>query len=268
MDFSKVIFMTDLDGTLLTDDKRILEKDLSAIERFRAGGGIFTIATGRGYSMAKPVSEKLGLDVPAVVFNGAAVYDFMADRFLWQCAIGQHVREYISRIVDAYPEQIGVEVLHEHTIFVPYMNKWEREHLDLEKIVPEERPLSEIPDGGWLKVLFAAEPKLLDELERFVSDEGMTEVQWVRSAPMYFECLPKGVDKSAGFAKLIELMGVQERFSVASGDFMNDTAMIQMADLGAAVASAQESVRQAADIIVCDNNSGAISEIIDYIERL
>ena len=38
MDFSKVILMTDLDGTLLTDDKRILPLDLEAIERFRAGG--------------------------------------------------------------------------------------------------------------------------------------------------------------------------------------------------------------------------------------
>ena len=52
MDFSKVILMTDLDGTLLTDDKRILPQDLEAIERFRAGGGLFTMATGRGYSMA------------------------------------------------------------------------------------------------------------------------------------------------------------------------------------------------------------------------
>ena len=31
MDFSKVIFMTDLDGTLLTDDKQILTKDMEAI---------------------------------------------------------------------------------------------------------------------------------------------------------------------------------------------------------------------------------------------
>ena len=267
MDFGKVIFMTDLDGTLLTDDKRILEKDMSAIERFRAGGGIFTIATGRGYAMAKPVAEKLRLDVPAVVFNGAAVFDFSLDSFLWQCSMGAQAREYITRITGAFPDGFGVEVLHEHTIFVPFMNKWEREHLDLEKIVPEERLLSDIPDGGWLKVLFAGEPKLLDELEQFVADEEMTEVQWVRSAPMYFECLPKGVDKSAGFARLIELLGAEERFSVAAGDFMNDTAMITMADLGAAVASAQESVKQAADIVVCDNNSGAISEIIDYIER-
>ena len=60
MDFSKVILMTDLDGTLLTDDKRILPLDLEAIERFRAGGGLFTMATGRGYSMAKHIADKLG----------------------------------------------------------------------------------------------------------------------------------------------------------------------------------------------------------------
>ena len=72
MDFSKVILMTDLDGTLLTDDKRILPLDLEAIERFRAGGGLFTMATGRGYSMAKHIADKLRLDCPAVVYNGAA----------------------------------------------------------------------------------------------------------------------------------------------------------------------------------------------------
>ena len=65
MDFSKVILMTDLDGTLLTDDKRILPQDLEAIERFRAGGGLFTMATGRGYSMAKHIADKLRLDCPA-----------------------------------------------------------------------------------------------------------------------------------------------------------------------------------------------------------
>lgn len=268
MDFGKVIFMTDLDGTLLTDDKRILEKDMAAIERFRRGGGIFTVATGRGYAMAKPVVQKLGLNAPAVVFNGAAVFDFAADKFLWQCEMGSQARHYIELLTARYPEKLGVEVLHEHSIFVPFLNQTEREHLALEKLIPEELPLSEIPDGGWLKVLFAAEPAVLDELTRFVEAGGFEDVEWVRSAPVYYECLPKGVDKATGFAKLIELLGVQDRFTVAAGDFMNDTHMIQNADLGAAVASAQESVRQAADIVVCDNNSGAISEIIDYIERL
>ncbi len=89
MDFSKVILMTDLDGTLLTDDKRILTEDLAAINHFRDGGGIFTMATGRGYSMARSIAEKLTLDTPAVLFNGAAVFDFRQDKFLWRCEIGE-----------------------------------------------------------------------------------------------------------------------------------------------------------------------------------
>ena len=70
MDFSKVILMTDLDGTLLTDDKQILPGDFEAIERFRRGGGLFTMATGRGYAMAKHIADMLRLDCPAVVYRG------------------------------------------------------------------------------------------------------------------------------------------------------------------------------------------------------
>lgn len=269
MDFSKVIFMTDLDGTLLTDDKRILDKDMAAIKRFREGGGIFTAATGRGYAMARRIVEDvLHLDVPSVLFNGAGVYDFKENRFLWQCEIGDGAREYIRRLNALFPEKLGFEVLHEQTVFVPFINQTEREHLEMESVIPDRRPLDDIPKGGWLKFVIAAEPSVLDEVQKAVVAGGFEDAQWVRSAPHYFECLPKDVDKSRGFAELIKLLGAEDRFSVAAGDYMNDTAMIQKADLGAAVASAQDSVKQAADIVVCDNNSGAISEIIDYIGNL
>lgn len=269
MDFKNVIFMTDLDGTLLTDDKRILDKDMEAITRFREGGGIFTAATGRGYAMARRIVEDLlHLDVPSVLFNGAGVYDFKQGKFLWQCEIGAMAREYIRRLNALFPERLGFEVLHEQTVFVPFINQTEREHLEMESVTPDRRALDEIPEGGWLKFVIAAEPSDLDEVQKTVESGGFEDAQWVRSAPVYFECLPKGVDKSRGFAELIRILGAEKRFSVAAGDYMNDTAMIQKADLGVAVASAQPSVKQAADLIVCDNNSGALAEIIDYIEKL
>ncbi|MCM1166114.1 MAG: HAD family hydrolase [Lachnospiraceae bacterium] len=269
MDFGKVIFMTDLDGTLLTDDKRIIDRDLAAIERFRAGGGLFTTATGRGWAMARRIVEDvLHLDIPSVLFNGAGVYDFKFDRFLWQCEIGGHARGYIRRLNDMFPNRLGFEVLHKQTVFVPFINETEREHLETESVIPDRRALDEIPEGGWLKFVIAAPPEELDRVERAVAEGGFEDAQWVRSAPVYFECLPRGVDKSRGFAELIRILGAEDRFSVAAGDFMNDTAMIQKADLGAAVANAQPSVKAAADIVVCDNNSGAIAEIIDCIEKL
>lgn len=277
MDFGKVIFMTDLDGTLLTDDKRILDKDMDAIERFRKGGGMFTAATGRGYAMARRVAvEQLELDkhnMPAVLFNGAGVYDFKQEKFLWRCEIGSFARDYIRGITKRFREKydlerLGAEVLHEHEVYVPLVNDTERIHLEMESVTPEYLPLDDIPEGGWLKFLFAAEPDVLDEVERIARCGDFPYVQWVRSQPIFFEGLPKGVDKSRGFSELIKLLGAEERFSVAAGDYLNDEAMIVNADLGAAVGNAHPDVRAAADIVVCDNNSGALSEIIDYIERL
>lgn len=269
MDFGKVIFMSDLDGTLLTDNKQVLERDLRAIERFRGGGGIFTAATGRGYAMARRIVEDiLHLDVPSVLFNGAGVFDFKKNKFLWQCEIGSQAREYIRRLNELFPRKLGFEVLHEQTVFVPFINQTESEHLEMENVIPDRRDLDDIPDDGWLKFVIAAVPKDLDEVQKTVENGGFEDAQWVRSAPHYFECLPKGVDKSRGFAELIRILGVQNRFSVAVGDYMNDLTMIKKADLGCAVSSAQECVKQAADIIVCDNNSGAVSQIIDYIEKM
>ena len=269
--------MTDLDGTLLTDDKRILDQDMEAIERFRSGGGMFTAATGRGYAMARRVAvEQLRLDkfdMPAVLFNGAGVYDFKKEKFLWRCEVGGFARGYIREIVGRFQEKyditrLGVEVLHEQEVYAPLVNEMERLHLEMESVTPEYLPLDEIPGGGWLKFLFAGEPEVLDEVERIACCGDFPDVQWVRSQPIFFEGLPKGVDKSRGFRELIKLVGAENRFSAAAGDYLNDAAMIISADLGAAVESAHPDVKAAADIVVCDNNSGAVSEIIDYIERL
>ena len=144
MDFSKVILMTDLDGTLLTDDKRILPQDLEAIERFRAGGGLFTMATGRGYSMAKHIADKLRLDCPAVVYNGAAVYDFRQEKFLWQCEIGSRAADIIKRVAERYPD-IGVEVLRGNVVHVPFLNDTEQWHLNLENVQADWSKLENIP---------------------------------------------------------------------------------------------------------------------------
>lgn len=267
MDFSQVIIMTDLDGTLLTDDKQILPQDMAAIRRFQEGGGWFTVATGRGCGMARGIVKKLGIDIPAVVFNGAAIYDFDEEKFVWQCEIGNHARDYIYRLHERFPD-LGIEVLHEQTIYTPFINQAELEHLALEGIEPHPCTIEELPEKGWLKVLLAHEPERMDEIQRWIEASDMQQAQWVRSAPVYYECLPEGVDKSTGFRMLREKLGVRGFYSVAVGDYMNDLAMIKAADLGVAVASAQEAVRAAADLVVCDNNSGAMAQIIDYIEKL
>ena len=68
--------------------------------------------------------------------------------------------------------------------------------------------------------------------------------------------------------KLKEILGSDDKFIVAAGDYGNDRAMVAEADLGVAVGNALDSVKEAADIIVSDNNHSPMREIIEYIRKI
>lgn len=267
MDFKKVIIMTDLDGTLLNDEKKVSEKDLKSIERFRADGGKFTVATGRGVAMAKNVVDMLKIDMPCVIFNGAAVYDFDADKFLWCSSMPPCAAEYIRILQKEFPD-IGIEILHAEKVYVTNNNQTVEEHMALESITPVFCTLEEAPKDGWLKVLIAYPPEKIHRIIDFTRKNCGTGVNWVHSSPMYYEMLPEGISKGYGYKKLLEITGKADFFTVASGDFGNDYDMVRAADLGVAVANAQDEIKKAAKLIVCDNNSSPMSEIIKYIREL
>lgn len=46
-DKSKIIFFSDMDGTLLSKDKTLSKRNSDAIVRLRQAGGMFVVATGR-----------------------------------------------------------------------------------------------------------------------------------------------------------------------------------------------------------------------------
>ena len=74
---TKILF-TDLDGTLLNDQKQISEGNLAAIRQALDLGHKVVISTGRALASAKKQAETLGLTMPGcyiIAFNGACIYD-------------------------------------------------------------------------------------------------------------------------------------------------------------------------------------------------
>ena len=67
------LFLSDVDGSLITPDHRVTERTLRAIAALRAGEIQFTIVSGRPpKGMLKLVSE-LGLTLPLAAFNGGMI---------------------------------------------------------------------------------------------------------------------------------------------------------------------------------------------------
>ena len=268
MDFKKVLIITDLDGTLLDDEKNIAEEDIAAINDFRSNGGLFAAATGRGVAMAKRIiTDELGITTPCVIFNGAAVYDFEEDKFLWHSDMPDIADKYIRMLEKRFPD-IGIEILHEKEVYVTDNNQTVVEHMAFEKLIPVYRKLEDVPKEGRFKVLIAYPPEKMQDVIDFTQENCKEGVNWVHSSPMYYEMLPEGISKASGMKKLIEILHFQDKFVAAAGDYGNDRAMIAEADLGVAVGNALDSVKEAADLIVRDNNHAPISEMIEYIRKM
>ena len=67
--------VSDIDGTLVTDQKQIPSLVRQAIAQFRQSGGVFTLATGRNYAETERFIRELEVDLPVILCNGALLYD-------------------------------------------------------------------------------------------------------------------------------------------------------------------------------------------------
>lgn len=65
--------VTDLDGTLLNDEKKISDKDIEMLNKLNNSGVEIVVATGRNYFMAKNLTEQIKNLNPVILANNGAV---------------------------------------------------------------------------------------------------------------------------------------------------------------------------------------------------
>ena len=265
-DISKVVLFSDMDGTLLNSKKQISDCDGAAIERFISHGGKFTVATGRTIQAFEQYTRLIDLKIPVIMYNGAAIHDYLAGKTVFTHPLPDCAKDAAVEILDMMPD-IGGEVLKTDGTYVFSNTEYQQLHTKLCNILPFYRELREIADGGWLKVLFALAPEDIPFLEVLIKQKGFDrQFDFVRSAEIFLEMLPKGVSKGSALKEYRNLPGMENMTFVAVGDFDNDIEMIREADLGVCPANAEESVRAESDMVLSrTNDQGAIAELIDYI---
>ena len=265
----KMMLCSDLDGTLLTDDKEISEKNIDAINRMLSAGHYFVISTGRPVASGREIVKQLGLTKPGcymIAFNGAVIYDCAADRILSKRSLPiEHVQELFE---SAKKKNLYVQT-YTSTDVVTYRHTKELDFYLKNSSIKNYKLSTKIYD------VLEEEPQkvLLIDLEH---EERLKEFQkekldWEKgkcnsffSCKEYLEYCPLGVSKGYGVEYLTQLLNLSIDQIVAVGDERNDIPMIQTAKIGIAMANAVDEVKAAADCVTKnDNNHDAIAEIID-----
>lgn len=266
--FDGVLLVSDVDATLLDKQKNIPPRNLAAIERFQSLGGAFTIATGRTHLTCDAIAQRAGVNAPVIVYNGGGVYDRETKSFLWRRMLDRDALIAPFRELMARHPGIGVEVNAGDAALMVNPNAPIDPNVLRGNFPYRRADIAESP-AQWFKIMLnapkksllqAIEPEARQLLAPFLA-KGCTLTY---SGETYLELLP--ASKGTALEALARLRGFARENIIAVGDYDNDLEMIRWAGLGVAVENAQESVRAAADRIVCTSDDGAIAQIIDELE--
>ena len=260
------MLITDLDGTLLPASKEISVADAAAISQFRAKGGKFAIATGRTLQAAQRYLKKLQPNIPVILFNGAAIYDPVAEKWLYTEELPPEAAAITRQVLEAFPD-VSAEILRTDGTYVSRMTPYEKEHLKICQVEPILAMPEEIPHG-WLKVLFAIAPERMPDLIAYFQEQNWTCADFVQSEARFYEMLPKGVTKGSALRRYRTICGAESWHIVAAGDFDNDLDMLRVADTSACPSNAQPCIKEIANIQLmhsCEEN--AIAELIYRLSK-
>ncbi|MBB1255274.1 HAD family hydrolase [Streptomyces sp. OF3] len=264
------LIATDLDGTLLRDDKSVSARTVAALAAAeRAGVEVFFV-TGRPARWMHVVSDHVHGHGLAICANGAAVVDLHSGRRIVQVRElpVDAAREVVAALREAVP---GSTFAVERTGGMHYEPHYSPLFEDDPgaSVAPVEKLLSE--DCGHaaepvLKLLVRHgrwEPDAFLELARAAAGH-LAEV--TRSSPSsLLEISGLGVSKASTLARCCAERGIHPEEVVAFGDMPNDLEMLDWAGASYAMANAHPDVLAATTGRTLSNNEDGVATVIEEL---
>ena len=278
---TKILF-TDLDGTLLTTEKKVSESTREKLLTMIRNGHSLVLASGRPVDSILEVLEELNIKeeviqmqsegsaeaggIYATAYNGAVLYDCIRDEVIESYSVpmraaqklfdlakerGLHIQTYADSHVVSIAEDAAIRY-YTRVIHMPY-------------VIGEqlEKELTHEP----FKVLTIDldDREKLECFRREIEASALGEdLACAFSNNYYLEFFNKNAGKGNALIHMCRGLNVLEQNAVAVGDEENDISMIEAAGVGVAMANASPELKKYADYITeNDNNKDGIAEVID-----
>jgi 5-amino-6-(5-phospho-D-ribitylamino)uracil phosphatase len=239
--------ISDIDGTLtlLSHRPKLSNKVIKTINQLKKHGVIFTLATGKPYSLVQHLIDDLRLESPIIVDNGAAIYNSATKQPIWQSVMTYEQVNTILAIVKDYKGKIwlsnGRESFNAHndseigTVKFYLMGTTTREAEDFIKKV--EKALKDIA---------------VSKAESY-DGEGFTDV-YVTNAE---------ATKQHAVLKTAEILGISTKEIIGIGNDYNDFPLLMACGLKVAMGNAVDDLKAIADYIAPSVEHDGVVEVIE-----
>ena len=247
---NKTLYVSDLDGTLLTPEECLSPFTAEAIKALTAEGMLFSYATARSLMTARKVTSLLGeIHLPVIVNNGGAILDSADGRILEAVYFTTEEIAFVRQVLcdmglsPIVYARTGNSADAELVSYVPEnISHGMQVYLNSRKEDPRFRTVSDqqlysnsvfyltIIRDSLDELESAAEQIRADNRFQVYLDRNLYDDSW------WLEIVPKRTTKANAVKRLAELYGCDK--IVCFGDGGNDVSMFRVADEGYAVANA------------------------------
>ena len=259
----------DLDGTLLTTDKRVTKYTVGVLSRAAERGIYIVPATGRSLTGLSSKIRSLPFVRYAITVNGAAVWDMEQQKLIMRRAFSKEQAVELWDFISRYHTMQDACIDGIARMAPEYYNK-------VEEFMPDEPR----------RLLIRSTRKPTENLRNLVSDEKTTVEKFnlffladaeekrqqakteleelgglsvTSSLGNNLEINHADATKGRGLLSLAAYLGLSAEQLMAFGDGENDISMLQAAGLGAAMENAPKEVKAAADWVTLSNDEEGVA---------
>ena len=267
--YSEWLIVSDIDGTLNNQLRQIPKVNKEAIYDFvHNKGGRFTLASGRGVQSLGPHYKNLpDVKTPAIVLNGAGIYDYENEKMLWFNPISDKGKDIIRKALAKF-RHLEIGVLTEDMIYLvrPRISGPVMMMLDSLKH-KKVKSVDDIPPCNWGKVIFFTMPYLKKKVREFVVAESDASLGFIDTSSASFDMVAHDSNKGTAVLKLAEILGIDKDKIGTIGNYYNDLDMLKAVKHSACCKQAPEDMHPICEYVTCHCNEGAVADFINYIYK-
>lgn len=265
------LILTDLDGTLLDDQKQLSPANRAALERAAAAGCHVVIATGRFFGGVPAFLKELPFLRYFILMNGAKVYDRETNQILYRSEIPMetakgvfHLLSPLDCTIDCYQNDRGIMP----RAYYDRLDHYIPDPVIRMLVQPNRQPVDDLlatleANGDTVQKMqaFFADLSLRPQVMELLEREFPELVQTI-SLPNNLELNAAGATKGHALEALCRHLGLDLLDAAAFGDGTNDLTMIQRAGVGVAMENGAPLVREHADLIAPANTQDGVAAIL------
>lgn len=255
----------DLDGTLLTTDKKISTRNERVLKNLSAQGIKSVLCTGRPINAIWKYIEQLGLtgvEDFTITFNGALVIQNPQRQILIRQGITKQQLTLLHEF--GANNHLPLDVLDFQSVYpLSDLRPSIYQQMLNAKIDFIPTDFAQLKDEPYSKAVIASQPDVLNRAYKELTPAMFEHYHIVRSQPKILEFLDHDMDKAVGLRALLAHYHWTFDNLMSFGDAENDLGMLQAAQVGVVMDNGLPAIKEQGTDVTLNNDQDGVAVFLE-----